>query len=658
MSKRLADGIVVALVLLWGTALFAGVAVLQRPLFEREVLALARPLSGLVVAAGMVGAGAGLGWLLVGWLALPATLAERWLVATLAGLGFIGLGWLTGGLLWLPPAWLTAGLLALPLLALARLRPPLPALPPLPRPFLALAGAMLTMALLQALEPATSFDALLYHLRLPELWLATGSLLQAQKAAPFFFPVLVEALYTPAFQLGGEVAPQVLHWAYFVLVLGLLWCLTRRFLPTVSAPLVLALALTIQMLPLLAGWAYVDIPLAAYQVGTFWALLHWREEPRSRWLLVAALFTGLAIGIKYLSVITPVMAGLFILAERRRAALRPLLLFGLIVALVGSPTYVRNLIGTGNPFFPFALPSPHWDEFRAAWYAAAGTGIGWSLPTLLAVPWLATLGIRDTSFYDGRIGPLLTTFLPLALWFWLRGAGVGTERRVVATLGWLASGYLVLWLLGIVSSAALWQGRFLVTPLLLLCPVAAWGIGQMAQLATPSFSPAALAYLFVGAWAVTATLIAFTELTRTAPLDALVGRPSLAAWREGQLAGYARLVEETQRLPASARLLLLFEPRSYQMPTRTEADTLLYEFSWRLWQAEGNSQQMHEQLCTEGFTHAAIYWRGARFLAESSRANPLPAAEMAQLEQWSHAQHLLWEDESESHALYELRCGR
>lgn len=655
MPGRATHWLAFGLTLLWGVALFAGVAVLQRPQFAPEVGNLLRPLWALVVALFIVAAGLGMGWAAVRALALPATNGEGWLVAALLGLGAVGVGWLVMGLVRLPPPWLAAVLLALPVLGLVPWRAPLPTRPKLHTALWALLLTLGGLALLQALEPPTGFDSLLYHLRAPELWLAQGSVFQAQKAAPYFHPAQMVALFTLAMQLGGERAPAVLHWMYMVLCLALLWQTTRRFLPLVSAPLVLALAVTLQMVPILGGRAYTDLALAAYQIGTVWALLHWRAQPGSRWHWVAAAFAGMAMGIKYLSVLTPVMALLVIVWHRRRMALPAALQFCVIAGLVASPSYLRNLLATGNPFFPFALPSPYWDEFRAAWWAAAGTGTGWSLPALLSVPWLATLGLRDAAYYDGRTGPLVATFAPLAGWFWLRGAGRLAEREAVGLMGGFALGYGLLWLLGVASSALLWQSRFLATPLLLLCPAIAWGIGQLEPLATAQFSPARVARLFVAVWAVVAVLIALAEFGRTDPVQALLGRAD-EEWFQSQVGSYAGLVGELNRLPPNSRALSLFEPRSYRMPIATEADTLLYEYSWRLQRVGGDAARLTPQLCGEGFTDVAIYWRGAQFLNTEDSANMLSDDEFAQLETWAASQERVWLAENREHELLRLRC--
>ncbi len=209
---------------------------------------------------------------------------------------------------------------------------------------------------------------------------------------------------------------------------------------------------------------------------------------------------------------------------------------------------------------------------------------------------------------------------------------------------------------GIINSASLWQGRFLLTPLLLLCPVAAWGIQQAAQLATPRFSPARLGRLLVGVWAVLALFIHGVAFARAEIPAVLLGHQSPAAWREARLGGYERLVEQMGGLEAESRTLLLVEPRSLGMPPTTEADTVLYEFPWRLARARNDTTRLTAELCVEGFTHAAIYWRGVRFLNEEARVNALSDEQLQLLETWRGTHERLWLDPTGSHELVRLRC--
>lgn len=225
----------------------------------------------------------------------------------------------------------------------------------------------------------------------------------------------------------------------------------------------------------------------------------------------------------------------------------------------------------------------------------------------------------------------------------------------------LAGGYLALWTLGVISSGPLRQGRFLITPLLLLCPVVAWAIQQLGTLATPNFEPRRLALLFVAVWAVLALLAQGLELLQRDPLRGLLAGPeSRAAWQAGQIGNYPYLAEALHALPEGSRALLLMEPRSYGSPAPTEADTLLYEWPWRLHRAGDDPARVTADLCAEGLTHAAIWWRGARHMRdEAGNHTPLSAEQFRRLEEWRDGQSLLWErwsGDALDYQLLELSC--
>ncbi len=660
MTQRIiAYGLFVA-VLIWGTVLIAALGVVQRPLYDEVTLAALHLLATLAVGIWVLLAGTGLGLVVVRALSLPATDGEKWVLAAISGVGLLGVLWLWLGLVWIPPLSVTIILLIIGVVLLIGLRLPLPVLPILSRPVGWFAGATLGLALLRALLPPTSFDALLYHLRLPELWLHYGTVFQPQKEAPFFFPVLVEAIYTPAFQFGTAAAPQVIHWGFLVLLLGLVWHLTRRYLPSVSVPLVLVLILSIQMIPLLAGWAYTDLFFAAFQIGVLWALLQWRDSRARGWLIAAGILAGLTMGVKYLAAFTPVLAvGMIAFIERRnwRGALSAILQFSGIALVVAAPSYIRNFIATGNPVFPFVFPGPYWDDYRAAWYAAGGTGIGSSLPDLLSLPFTATLAIGDTSYYDGRPGALVAIFFPLALGFFLMRCGDQHERGTVGWLLYFAVTYIAVWVVGVMNSAGLRQGRFLVTPLVLLTPVVAWGIGQLQSLDTPRFAPSRVALLMVGLWAGFSLWIGVAETIQLDPINGLFS-PTKATWLAQRPPAYQALVEQVNALPPASIVRLWYEPRSLGMSPATNADTLLHEFTWRLQSVNRDVAALDTELCQEGVTHIVIALRAADFLYMESVVNPISAEEYNALHSWMTGHQEVWEDGAGWYGMYEVGCLR
>ena len=118
-------------------------------------------------------------------------------------------------------------------------------------------GLALGAALLRALAPPAAWDALVYHLTGPKLYLAAGGLTHDLDLPYLGFPHWGEMLFLWAMQLGGDRAAAVIHWVFAPLTLMLLPDLLR---PAASgrAWLAAAILLSTTTTVLLAGWPYVE----------------------------------------------------------------------------------------------------------------------------------------------------------------------------------------------------------------------------------------------------------------------------------------------------------------------------------------------------------------------------------------------------------------
>ena len=97
---------------------------------------------------------------------------------------------------------------------------------------------------------------------------------------------------------------------------------------------------------------YIDVGLCFFQVMAFWAIFNWLENEDPRTLVVAALMTGIAMGIKHQGMAT-IVVGVAIVVSHRilkkdyDGAVRDTAMFGLIALAVVSPWYLRSYILAG-----------------------------------------------------------------------------------------------------------------------------------------------------------------------------------------------------------------------------------------------------------------------------------------------------------------------
>ena len=245
--------------------------------------------------------------------------------------------------------------------------------------------ALILTFLMTLLPPADAFDALLYHLTIPERWLQDGGI-RTYDFPHYWFPGIVEGVYFWGLGLGSEIVPQQLHFAWALFAAIVLWSWTRRLWGDLTAWWALILMISMPSLLLLASWAYTDMALTFFGVAMLYTLTYGREKTDPRWWRLSAISAGMAMGVKYTSFVMPLTAVLLIctwMFREKRELFAEVIKFSLISAAIAFIWYVRNWVWMGNPFYPFVFGGRYWDQFRSDWFATPGTGSGWDLGALI-----------------------------------------------------------------------------------------------------------------------------------------------------------------------------------------------------------------------------------------------------------------------------------
>jgi Dolichyl-phosphate-mannose-protein mannosyltransferase len=545
------------------------------------------------------------------------------------------------------------------------------------------------------LPPTTAWDALSYHLVSARADAAAGHIVLDPANPQLYQPQLTESLYTLLLLVRGGDGPAALFHAgcgvIAVVLVGLLgWRLGGPRIGVRAA----ALALAIPTLALLASWPYVDLTLAAADLAALATLPLWQAARRRGdrraargWLVAAALAAGVGLDIKYtaaygLLAFTLLVA--FVAWRERRlptdlggqqasvsgaqaqriwprllAGLRPAALFAAVALAVGSVWPLRNLLVAGDPFFPYHLGplfpgGPDWDAGRTAFMQGHGWGITalWHAPLLLLETTL--LGRQGTSEFDATLGPLLLVLLPLGLLslrFPSRGAAISVaaaakEERTPSASIHERAGSLIFWCVGFAGAlGVLWseelarsgvamQSRLFLPLFLALAPPAASAWVRLDALRVPAVS---LGRLVGVAAAICFALTVIGQAVQTLQLDnlaELAGAQSRDAYLAQQLGPYATAMQRLDSLGPHARVLLLWEPRSYLTHARVAPDMYLDRFNL-LYRRCGDVAGITRCLRAQGYTHVLVYQQGLRLL----RAQPGgkdPPAELATLDALLH----------------------
>jgi hypothetical protein len=526
----------------------------------------------------------------------------------------------------------------------------------------------LGLTLLDALLPPTAWDALSYHLVSARADAAAGYVVLDPGNPQIYQPQLVEMLYTLSVLVrGGDGAAAPLHLAFAVLAVALVATWAWRAGGARAAVRAAALALALPVVATLAGWPYVDLALAAAELAALIALTRWHAAARAGnsaeargWLLAAGAAAGMAMCVKYTGAYAVVaLTALIALAAWRMAgaapkdpgasrwparlvaAARPALAFSAVALPLGAVWPLRNLLVTGDPLFPYHLgglfaQGPRWDAARTAFMQ----GHGWGAMAFWRAPLLpletVLLGQQGSVEFDATLGPLLLLLLPLALLLW-RAPRANADAAAVAapagaTLYWPLGFALALWLIWaeeLARSGVAMQSRLFLALFLVLAGPAALVWLRLETLRLPTLSLGRLANAAVLLVLALTLLGHAAEALQLDHLAELAGAQSRAAYERQQLGPYAAAMRELETLGPSARVLLLWEPRSYLTRAPVEADLFLDAFSVRYRRC--GPALLTACLRREGFTHVLLYQQGLLFLRRSGTANDSPT-ELAALD--------------------------
>ena len=327
----------------------------------------------------------------------------------------------------------------------ARPRIPRPPRGHLDRALLLLIAAAGLFALIGALAPEVEYDALWYHLALPQHALRAGRLVDLPCVFPSFYPLGTELVFGYGLALGGAVTAKLVHFGFGVLLVLATYDLGAR-LATRRVGLIAAAVLALTPTVLWeATTAYVDLATSLYVILALdWTLRHVRAPSRSS-LLLAGVFGALALGTKHLAVFALLPLGAIILLAPRKLSPRAraggAAALTAIVLLPNLPWYLRAQIETGNPVFPSFFKLFGADPGR--WNAVANDGlqhfydkfgIHHGIAGIFTAPWDATMHAAD---FGGCLGVGCLMLVPLAV-----------HRRLSRPLVLLALfclAFLVLW---------------------------------------------------------------------------------------------------------------------------------------------------------------------------------------------------------------------
>lgn len=209
-------------------------------------------------------------------------------------------------------------------------------------------GAFFFHYLIRVLQPGTGWDGAMYHLPYARFWAEQGGLIVNEWLRYPLFAQNMHLLYAASLVFDNEVLPKVFHGFSIALTTMLTYYFARLYMNARVA----VIAVVLLLIATAWGWSYVyvDMGLMLFWSAAFFALALRYQYGDWRFSYLAALFAGIAIGIKYQGLFyLPIFAILaFFIEQRISVFLKSFVIF----ILIGGYWYIRNFLLSGDPINP------------------------------------------------------------------------------------------------------------------------------------------------------------------------------------------------------------------------------------------------------------------------------------------------------------------
>ncbi len=466
---------------------------------------------------------------------------------------------------------------------------------------------------LQSLAPAIKYDALIYHLTLPEAYLQAGRIVDLEWLVMSGMPQTTEMLYLNGLALAGENAVLLLNWVFGLLTAFGLYSFLHKYIPRTGALVGVVSLFSGYTVVSSLSWGYVDWLGCLFGLGMLAFLDSYYSSNDKRSLFLSGLFAGLAFSTKYPAGVL-YLAGLITIVIfellAKRNLISALIKFSAGAAIFAFPWLVKDLVFTGNPIYPFFFASGAMDATRIGVYQGAQT-YG-DLFDLILLPVRATIqGIDGTNGYSVSLGPL---FLALAIGSLLTWSKLTSQdKKPIKTAGVLSLVGVTIWAIGNQFSGYLIQTRFYFSLFPAFAILAGCGYAHLSSILQDHKKWRGIVNIVISLTLLFNFLQIGRDFIKKDTLAYLSGYQDRQTYLENNLGWYGRVVSEIDQMAPDERLIMLYEPRGFNCIPRCDPDEILDH-----WKVAYHNNPLSAIILANwqksGFTHILVYREGINFL--------------------------------------------
>jgi hypothetical protein len=446
-------------------------------------------------------------------------------------------------------------------------------------------------------------------------------------------------LYTLLSSLAGFESAVVLGWSFGLLVVMALFENDLEDIPKEARWTGVAVLFCGFTFSDSLGWGYVDwltIFYGALFINVFLNNNVPENKPR---FVEAGIFAGLALSVKYTAgilALTGIVLVIWLSIKLQssnpssphadnltpwnnpRFILRNIGMYSLAVISVFLPWMVKNVLATGQPFYPFFVPAGAMSPLRIELYTQQEP---WgNFFTRIFLPWYATVqGGEGVTGFGATIGPLFLILIPLA-WIGYRGLG-GQRKKLLTQLGIIGLSGWIIWAVGSQLSGLLIQTRLYFATFPALIYLSSLGYENAKQLNLRQFHLTTIlrgGIVFV--LGLNTLQVGYATIDKRV-MDYLAGNLSRKEYLEHNLGWYAVAVEYVNNIKPATQVLFLYEPRGFYCLPYCDADEVLddwFTFS-SVKEANHSPVELLERLKAKGYGYLLLNHTGANFVKANDK---------------------------------------
>lgn len=361
------------------------------------------------------------------------------------------------------------------------------------RPFsfiLLIVALLFILALLYASTPATQSDGIRYHYTGPQEYLKAHCIYYIPLNAFTNFPFLIEMLYVFDLGLFKGVVAKLIHCSFLLICVILVYVWGREIVRrygdstiqgrhdsiSLSVSLAALVFIATPSVLIVGAWSFIDLGIVAYCAAMVYLIYHWSEKHDKRLIILAGAMGGAALGSKYTMLLFAGFAAIVIFSlsvftgspDRKlncSKAINNTLLFCVIAGVLSAPWFLKNVILTGNPVYPFAyglFEGGDWNAGNATLYGdkLASKGLGRGIEECITAPF--NTAFQWHYFGEFNIGIVYLLLLPLLVEAAVHAFFNMRQHRGIVVIITFITAFYIVWFFTYQSN------RFLF-PLFLLC---------------------------------------------------------------------------------------------------------------------------------------------------------------------------------------------